>query len=202
MLKKKSTPKRAAKAAAPARPAARSKAPVKAPVKAAPQSKAKAAPPRAPAVESQLDVFEKAMRVFHRGNFAEAKGLFEKARAGGNLQISHNAGLHIRMCERRLEHFQPQLSTADDHYNYAITLINLRDLTGALGHLETALRMQPRADYVHYAIALCRALGGDAPAAAESLRRAIELEPRNRQAVRRDPDFAPLLGQPALAAVL
>jgi hypothetical protein len=45
-------------------------------------------------------------------------------------------------------------------------------------------------------------LTGDAIGAHEHLRRAIELEPRNRILARQDADFAALSGQPPFQALL
>ncbi|MSV28069.1 MAG: hypothetical protein EXQ52_04900 [Bryobacterales bacterium] len=162
------------------------------------------APPVEKAVErgEQIVAFEKGIRLFHQRKFTEAKAVFQKAMVGSNAQISHNAGLHVRVCDQRMSPATAQLSTAEDHYNYGIAMINARNLGAARTHLETALTTQPKADYIHYALALCRGLAGDLAGAGESLKRAVELDPRNRQAARRDPDFAGLLHHPAVAAVL
>ena len=62
--------------------------------------------------------------------------------------------------------------------------------------------MAPGTDHIHYALALAQALGGDSPSAHENLKRAIELEPRNRLIARQDADFAPLAHQPPFDALL
>jgi len=48
--------------------------------------------------------------------------------------------------------------------------------------------MDPRADHVHYAMSVALALSGDGSGAYDSLRRAIELQPRNRMLARQDSD--------------
>jgi Flp pilus assembly protein TadD len=45
-------------------------------------------------------------------------------------------------------------------------------------------------------LALAQALDGDMANAQQNLKRAIELEPRNRLIARQDADFAPLANQP------
>jgi hypothetical protein len=55
---------------------------------------------------------------------------------------------------------------------------------------------------VLYALAACQGLAGDLPGAYENLKRAIDLQPRNRLAARQDPDFAALADQPAFARLL
>jgi tetratricopeptide (TPR) repeat protein len=106
------------------------------------------------------------------------------------------------MCELRIDQAAPALKTAEDHYNWGVALLNQRRLREAEAHLEEALRLAPQGDHIHYALALSRGLGGDILRASQYLRRAIELQPRNRGLARNDPDFAGLLHQPPIAALL
>jgi tetratricopeptide (TPR) repeat protein len=152
--------------------------------------------------QKQLAGFETAVKFFHARRFREARDAFLQAREGPQRDIAQRADVHARMCERRLEQSAVALQSAEDHYNYAITLINSRQIAAAQQHLETALGMSPDSDHVLYALALVRALSGDVPGSAEYLRRAIDLEPRNRIAARQDTDFAPFVGQPPLDSLL
>ncbi len=146
--------------------------------------------------------FENAMKLFHARQLREARQLFEAAAAGPERDVAQRARLHIAMCDRRLEHPPVDLQTAEDHYNYGVALINTRKLSEARSHLEAALATSPDADHIHYALALAQALMGDSARACESLRRAIELEPRNRLIARQDADFAPLASHPPFSALL
>jgi tetratricopeptide (TPR) repeat protein len=150
----------------------------------------------------QLELFESAVRLFHARKFREAREHFLTARNGGDRGITHKADLHIRMCDRRLEEQSVVLTTPDEHYDYAVTLINERKLSPARHHLLKALEEQPEADHVYYALALCDGLSGDLQGAYENLRRAIEIQPRNRISARQDADFAGLANQPPLDRLL
>ncbi len=154
------------------------------------------------AAQTQLKFFEQAVRLFHTRKFAEARELFEKATAGPNREMAHNAELHVRMCDRRLEKPVVDLKTAEEHYNYGVAMINARNLGEARQHLERALQMEPQADHVLFALALSKGLEGDVEAASELLKRAIELEPRNRLAARQDADFALFADHPQMQALL
>jgi tetratricopeptide (TPR) repeat protein len=162
--------------------------------------------PRPPAPPSgakiQYDAFERAVQLLHKRSFRDAKELFEKARQGPNLEIAANATTHVRMCERRLAAPLPEPKSAEEHYNYAIALINLRDLVQARRHLDIALQTEPRADHVHYAMGVCLALSGDAAGAYDSLKRAIELQPRNRMVARQDSDLDGISNQPRISRLL
>jgi tetratricopeptide (TPR) repeat protein len=151
---------------------------------------------------SQMESFEQGMRLFHARKFQQAREFFLRAVDGPDRAVTHRAGLHARMCEQRLESAGPVLNTPEEHYNYAITLINSRDLAGAQEHLRAALNAGPTADHVLYALAACQSLGGDLHAAYENLKRAIDLQPRNRLAARQDPDFAAMAEHPAFIRLL
>jgi hypothetical protein len=55
---------------------------------------------------------------------------------------------------------------------------------------------------VHYALALCKGLSGDIDGACENLRRAIDLEPRNRISARQDADFGGFSSHPQIQQLL
>jgi tetratricopeptide (TPR) repeat protein len=166
-------------------------------------AKSEPPPPALPAgAKTQYDAFERAIQLLHKRSFREAKAMFEKARIGPNLEIAVNAATHVRMCERRLAAPLPEPKSAEEHYNYAIALINLRNLEEARRHVDIALKMEPRADHVHYAMGVCMALSGDAQGAYDSLKRAIELQPRNRMVARQDSDLEGVSHHPRIGKLL
>jgi tetratricopeptide (TPR) repeat protein len=163
-------------------------------------------PPAARAADSgeaklQLENFNRGMELFHARDFRRARDFFEKAAGGPNREMVFAARTHQRMCEQRLEKAAPVLETPDDYYNYGVALTNERRLEEARKHLEKAAALRT-ADHYEYALALCLGLAGEIDAAAERLRRAIELDPRNRVAVRNDSDFSELLHHAAFQSVL
>jgi len=158
--------------------------------------------PAAASAPNQLTTFEAAMKLFHARQFKEALDLFVEATRGPERDIANRAQLHASMCQRRLQQVAVSLGSAEDYYNYGVALINSRNLPEARVHLEKALEMSPGADHVHYALALAQALSGDVHNAQHNLRRAIELEPRNRLIARQDADFAPLANQPPFDAII
>jgi tetratricopeptide (TPR) repeat protein len=150
----------------------------------------------------QMECFEEGMHLFHARRFQQAREFFLGAMAGPDRAVTHRAGLHARICEQRLASGGPVLNTPEEHYNYAITLINSRDLGTAQMHLRAALDADSSAEHVLYALAACQSLGGDLQPAYENLKRAIDLQPRNRLAARQDPDFAAMADHPAFIRLL
>lgn len=165
-------------------------------------SAAAAAVPKPLDSQRQLAAFEAAMKLFHLRNLKEARDLFQQASAGPERDVAQRARLHIAMCDRRLEQAPVTLGTAEDYYNYGIVLFNARNVTAAVEHLEIALRLAPGSDHIYYALGLAQALAGDLNGACGNLKRAIELDPRNRIVARQDADIAHLTGQPPFESLL
>ena len=156
-------------------------------------SKAKTAKAPANVVDPQLAAFEEAMQLFHRREFATAMPLFEQASLGQTRDLAQTAQMHVRMCQQRLGAVRPVLKSAEDYYAYGLGLTNQRKLSDAEAALAKAITLAPRADYIHYALALARGLQGNYRGAAESLAKAIEIQPGNRKAARYDADFHEVL---------
>ena len=152
--------------------------------------------------EKQLASFEAAMKLFHARDLRRARELFLQVVEGPERDVANRARLHAAMCDRRLEQVTPNLRSAEDFYTYGVAEINARNVAEARAHLERALQLAPGADHIYYALALAQALGGDLASAHENLKRAIELQPRNRIMARQDADFAPLANQPPFDALL
>ncbi len=151
----------------------------------------------------QSQLFDEAVSLFLAGKFEEALRRFELAARGPVVEMAHAARQRANMCLQRLAHSaEPALSSAEDHYNYAVVLLNARRWEQAEAHLEKALEQNPEGAHIYYALAVCRCWRGDVDGAAELLRRAIEIEPQNAIVARNDPDLAHFIQQPALAAIL
>jgi len=151
----------------------------------------------------QLKIYEEAVSLFSQSKLPEAMQRFLDAAKGPAPHIADKARSYAQVCERRTASFDLNLHTAEDHFNYGVERLNARDVDRAKDHLGRALKLQPDADHVLYTMALCCGLAGDSNAACENLKRAIDLEPRNRILARQDPEFSALASQlPALRALL
>ena len=147
--------------------------------------------------QNQFARFEAGMKLFHVRRLQEARDHFKVAAEGPERDVAQRARINIAMCDRRLQQATVLLRSSEDYYNYGVALLNTRKVEEARGHLEQALQLAPEADHIHYALALAQALSGDLANAHDHLKRAIDLEPRNRLLARQDADFAPILMLPA-----
>jgi Tfp pilus assembly protein PilF len=154
------------------------------------------------AAEAQLKRYEEAYRYFRSQNFAQAKVAFERAVDGPQRELTHNARLHIAMCERRLQSAPLEFATAEENYNYGIARLNARELPGAKRYFEAALALAPNGDHIYYGLALSCGLSGDLQGCYENLKRAIDLQPKNRLIARQDQDFNTIVQHPVFHQLL
>jgi tetratricopeptide (TPR) repeat protein len=175
----------------------------KTPVTATKGTAGKAAVEPPTAMDVQLKIYENAVQLFSQRKLVEARLRFLEVVKGPAPHISDKARSYVQVCERRTNANEVKLSTAEDHFNYGVERLNARDTDLAMHHLERALAMDPGADHVLFTMALCCGLAGDGNGACENLKRAIDLEPRNRILARQDPEFSALASQfPGLRALL
>ena len=106
------------------------------------------------------------------------------------------------MCERRMQSAPPEFATAEENYNHGIARLNSRELPMARRYFEAALSLAPNGDHIYYALALCCGLGGDLQGCYENLKRAIDLQPRNRLYARQDQDFNIIVQHPVFHQLL
>lgn len=156
-----------------------------------------------PRVAQAVKLYAEAMRHFNRQSYRRARELFEKVLEGPSRELADRARVHLAICEQRLQREAPvQLRSADDHYHYAVSQINLGNYEEARAHLEKARRLAPKADHVLYALASVSALTGETDEAITLLAQAIKLRPENRFHARHDADFRLLQDEPRFQELL
>ena len=154
-------------------------------------------------VEQQLKQYEDALRYFQQQKFHKAKQELEKVVAGPSKELADRAGMHLRVCEQRIARLpQAALKSAEDYYQQGVAMMNLGRWDEARELLLRARKLAPRADYVVYAMAALDCLTGEAEAAMENLKLAIEMRPENRYHARNDEDFEFLQEDPRFTELL
>ena len=143
----------------------------------------------------QLIVFDEAVQLFSKQRFAEAKVRFVKAMEGPALHVRDKARSYGQVCDRKSAPRDLHLRTAEDFFNYGVERLNARDIHVAREQFTRAINLEPNADHAWYSLAIACGIDGDGDAAYENLKRAIELEPRNRILARQDPEFVSLAQQ-------
>ena len=163
------------------------------------RSRLKKAQPRArsihPGRQTLIKRYEAAVRLLYRQQFERAIEAFEKVvnTDGHDKEICERALTHIRLCENKMARSRPAPKTAEEHYDFAVTLINEGRYQESIRHLNRALKRNPGCHYVIYALAVCDCRLGNRDRALRHLKRAIDLKAENRFLAQRDADFEPLL---------
>ena len=152
--------------------------------------------------DRQAQLYGKAVKLFNSKKYSQALKRFEGVAEGPHPSLRHRAGVYVEICRQRLRPSKVRLKTADEHYNYGIQLVNERRLDEAEYQFRHALRMQPKAAHVHLASAVLWALSGDIEKTYQSLKKAIDLDPRSRVLALSDADLSPVLNEPSIAALL
>jgi len=156
-----------------------------------------------PAAQQQLKLYEEAVRYFQQQKLHKAKQALLKVQSGPSKELADRAVVHVRICEQRISRPPtPVLRTAEDHYHHGVAMMNLGLWDEARDHLMRARKSAPKAEYVYYAMAALDCLTGEADAALENLKMAIELRPENRYHARNDEDFAYLQEDPRFTELL
>lgn len=156
-----------------------------------------------PAAVEQLKQYEEALQQFQEQKYAKAKAAFEKALIGPSRECADRARVHLRIVEQRLKPVEtPTPKSPEEHYQQGVAMMNMGRWDDARNHLLKARKLAPKADYVIYAMAALDCLTGEADAAMENLKLAIQLRPENRYHARNDEDFAFLQEDPRFTELL
>lgn len=156
-----------------------------------------------PEVERQLKLYDEAIGYFQQQKFLKAKQALERVVAGPSKELADRARMHLRICDQRIAApSEPVLRTAEDYYHHGVAMMNLGRWDDARAALEKAIKLEPKADYVIYALAALDCRTGETESAMNNLKIAIQLSAENRYLARNDEDFAYLQDDPRFTELL
>ncbi len=110
--------------------------------------------------------------------------------------------MHILTCDKNLKKPSLQFKTPEEHYDYAVSLINVGDYVTAREHLDKLLRQNPKAEFVLYGLAALHCLTGHVEESLKTLDEAIQVKPGLRFQARNDTDFQNLAEDPRFTELL
>jgi tetratricopeptide (TPR) repeat protein len=147
--------------------------------------------------------YEAGVKAMQEHKYERAKSLLEKVCESGMRELADRASTHLNTCMQQLgKGSSSAFKTAEEHYDFAVSLINDGNFDDARSHLEKILRQNPKADYAHYGMAALECLIGRFEPALKSLNDAIRLNPANRFQARNDSDFDRLSDDPRFTEVV
>jgi len=91
--------------------------------------------------------YEAGLRAMQEHKFDKAKSHLQKVIAGPSKELTDRASVHMNACSQHLERSTTQFKTSEEHYDYAVSLMNVGDYVSAREHLEKLSKQVPQADY-------------------------------------------------------
>jgi len=155
-----------------------------------------------PRFSQAMQAYEQALKSMQSQKFDRAKGFFEKVIASGPKELVDRALVHLNICNQQLTRVQTNFKSVDEHYDYAVSLMNMGDYVGTREHLEEISRKDPRLDFVWYGLAVLDCLTGRAQESLRHLAEAIRLNPHNRLQARNDSDFKNMADDPRFTELI
>jgi tetratricopeptide (TPR) repeat protein len=155
-----------------------------------------------PRYTQAVQAYEQALKSMQSQKFERAKTFFEKVIATGPKELVDRALVHLSICNNQLSRTQTNFKTVDEHYDYAVSLMNMGDYVGAREHLEEISRKAPNLDFVWYGLAVLDCLTGRAQESLQHLAESIRLNPHNRLQARNDSDFRNMADDPRFTELI
>ena len=156
-----------------------------------------------PRAAQALQNYEAGLRALQEHKFDKAKPLFQKVLAGPSRELTDRATVHLSICNQRLERpTTTQFKTIEEHFDYAVSLMNVGDYITAREHIEKLLKQAPKTDFVVYGLAALDCLTNHVEDALRHLDEALRLNPALRYQARNDSDFHNLAEDPRFTELL
>jgi len=155
-----------------------------------------------PAFAQAVQNYEAAIKAMQEHKFERAKTLLEKVIALGSRELLERARVHLSHCTQQLAAGSTSFKTPEEHFDYAVSLINAGQYDQARGHLEKILKQNVKSDFAYYGMAVVDCLTGQVESSLKNLNEAIRLNPQNRFQARNDSDFQNMADDPRFTELL
>lgn len=146
--------------------------------------------------------YEAGLKAMQERKFERAKGLLEKVISNGPRELADRARVYLSSCNQQLNEGSANFKTHEEHFDYAVSLLNSGQLEQARTHLEKILKQNPKADFAFYGMAVVDCLTGQVESSLKNLGEAIRLNPQNRFQARNDSDFQNMADDPRFTELL
>jgi tetratricopeptide (TPR) repeat protein len=145
--------------------------------------------------------YEAGLRAIQEHKYEKARTHLQKVLTGPSRELADRASIHLNICGQHLDKAANQFKSPEEHFDYAISLMNVGDYVTAREHLEK-LAKQSKSDYVSYGLAALDCLTGHVEDALRHLGEAVQANPALRFQARNDSDFQNLAEDPRFTELL
>lgn len=148
--------------------------------------------------------YEAGLKAMQAHKFDKAVAFLEKVVSGPSPELADRAAVHLTTCKQQAARGDTtsKFKSPEEHYDYAISLVNMGDYITAREHFDKLLKAHPTKDFVWYGAAGLECLTGHYPEALRALAESIRLNPANRFQARNDSDFNNLAEDPRFTELL
>src|SRR5207302_1182229 len=156
-----------------------------------------------PRYTQAMQSYEAGLRSMQEHKFDKAKPHFQKVITGPSKELIDRANVHLNICNQHLERAAAnQFKTPEEHFDFAVSLMNVGDYVTAREHLDKLLKQNAKADYVIYGLAALDCLTGHVEDSLRRLDEALRLNSQLRFQARNDSDFQNLAEDPRFTELL
>jgi tetratricopeptide (TPR) repeat protein len=155
-----------------------------------------------PGFAQAVQNYETGLKAMQEHKFEKAKGYLEKVVANGPRELADRARMHLNTCNQQLSAGASSFKTQEEHFDYAVSLINAGHYDDARQHLEKILKQNAKADFGYYGLAVVDCLTAQIESSLKNLGEAIRLNPQNRFQARNDSDFQNMADDPRFTELL
>jgi tetratricopeptide (TPR) repeat protein len=156
-----------------------------------------------PRYTQALQSYESGLRAMQEHKYDKAKPHFQKVVSGPVRELIDRANIHLSICNQHLDRSAAtQFGSSEEHFDYAVSLMNVGDYVSAREHLEKLQKQVPKADYVIYGLAALDCLTGHVEDSLRRLDEALRMNAQLRFQARNDSDFQNLAEDPRFTELL
>jgi len=155
-----------------------------------------------PRFSTAVQNYQAGLKAMQERKFERAKGFLQKVVQGPSRELADRAAVHFSICNQQLASTSTSFKTSEEHYDYAVALMNQGDYDDARAHLEKILKQNAKADYAIYGLAVLDCLQARVEDSLRHLDQAIRLNPAHRIHARNDTDFQNLADDPRFTELL
>jgi tetratricopeptide (TPR) repeat protein len=155
-----------------------------------------------PRLKEVVQQYETGLRLMQERKFERAKAALLKVAQGPSKELAERVSVHLSTCNQALARTSTTFKSAEEHYDYAISLMNAGDYEDAREHLEKMAKQNAKADYIWYGLATLASLESKPEECIRHLSEAIRLNSSNRFQARNDSDFQNMFDDPRFTELL
>lgn len=144
--------------------------------------------------QKALAAYGQAVKEFRKGDPQKAAELFDAfiEKYPAEKEVVDRARTYLALTRRASKKDMAPPKTFDDHCRQGVARINMGDYEAAVKVLEKALDFKENEGLVHYLLADARCLMGQADAAMDELKKAIQKDKAYSVLAQNEPDFEAL----------